>query len=154
MTTSRPADPAASATLTIAPATTDQRDAIVALWLSCGLMMPYNDGGADFDFAAAKPGSDVLAGTLDDTVVASVMVGHDGHRGWLYYVAVDDAWRGRGFGRQMIEAGEAWLEERCVVKAMLLVRPTNTAVISCYEHLGYETAPRTVLQKWLRPPEE
>jgi ribosomal protein S18 acetylase RimI-like enzyme len=79
-----------------------------------------------------------------------VMVGHDGHRGWLYYVASDPQSRGAGFGRQIVEAGENWLRQRGVAKVQLLVRETNTQVVAFYEHLGFEVAPRTVLAKWLR----
>lgn len=78
------------------------------------------------------------------------MVGHDGHRGWLYYLASDPGSRGRGFGRQMVQAAEEWLRQRGVVKAQLLVRETNTKVVSFYEHLGFEVAPRTVMSKWLK----
>jgi ribosomal protein S18 acetylase RimI-like enzyme len=88
---------------------------------------------------------------VDETgqIKGSVMVGHDGHRGWLYYVASDPDSRGAGFGRQMVTAAEAWLRERNVVKAQLLVRETNTKVVSFYEHLGFEVAPRVLMGKWL-----
>jgi ribosomal protein S18 acetylase RimI-like enzyme len=62
-------------------------------------------------------------------ISGSVMVGHDGHRGWLYYVASTPHSRGSGIGRQMVQAAEKWLRQRGVVKAQLLVRETNTKVI-------------------------
>ncbi len=80
------------------------------------------------------------------------MVGHDGHRGWLYYVATHPAARGRGLGRRMVEAGEKWLRDHNVVKVQLLVRETNTAVVGFYDRLGYEVAPRVLMTKWLKPP--
>jgi hypothetical protein len=82
-------------------------------------------------------------------IVASIMVGHDGHRGWLYYVAVDPGSRRVGFGRLMVEAGEAWLRALDVVKVLLLIRETNGEVASFYEHLGFEVTLRTVMAKWL-----
>jgi ribosomal protein S18 acetylase RimI-like enzyme len=92
----------------------------------------------------------VLVGEDEDKCIrGSVMVGHDGHRGWLYYVAADPSLRGMGYGRQMVEAGEAWLRERRVVKVQLLVREMNTKVVGFYEHLGFEVTPRTVMAKWL-----
>ena len=79
----------------------------------------------------------------------SIMVGHDGHRGWLYYVAADPGFHGLGYGREMVKAGETWLREHGVVKAQLLVRETNAKVVAFYEHLGFEVAPRTIMAKWL-----
>jgi ribosomal protein S18 acetylase RimI-like enzyme len=125
--------------------------ALIALWRACDLVASYNDPAADLRFAQAGACSDVLVGVdRTDQIKGSVMVGHDGHRGWLYYVASDPESRGRGFGRQMVQAAEEWLRQRGVVKAQLLVRETNTKVVSFYEHLGFEVAPRTVMSKWLR----
>ena len=126
-------------------------DDVVALWDACGLVVSYNDPRADFRFALGKGGSDVLVGEDGARVVGGVMVGHDGHRGWLYYVAADPDRRGHGVGRRMVEAAEDWLRARGVSKVQLLVRDTNTAVVSFYEHLGFETAPRVILGKWLTP---
>ena len=127
---------------------------VIALWRSCGLVASYNDPAADFRFAKAGACSDVLVAE-DETgrICGSVMVGHDGHRGWLYYVASANDARGRGLGRAIVAAAEQWLRERGVVKAQLLVRETNTKVVSFYEHVGYEVAPRVVMSKWLKQPE-
>jgi ribosomal protein S18 acetylase RimI-like enzyme len=114
-------------------------------------MVPHNDPGEDFDFAVGRENSDVLLGVGEDRIVASVMVGHDGHRGWLYYVAVDPDYQKRGYGAAIVTAGERWLADRQVRKVMLLVRDTNTAVASFYESLKYEAVPRLVMQKWLAP---
>jgi ribosomal protein S18 acetylase RimI-like enzyme len=77
------------------------------------------------------------------------MTGHDGHRGWLYYVAVDDKYRKTGIGRKIVAAAENWLKKRKVRKSMLLIRENNTSVQTFYEQLGYESAPRIVMQRWL-----
>jgi ribosomal protein S18 acetylase RimI-like enzyme len=139
--------------LSVRPALPRDEDAIVALWRACGLVASYNDPAADLLFAKEGACSDVLVAE-DETggICGSVMVGHDGHRGWLYYVAAAPDARGRGIGRLMVQAAEEWLRERGVVKAQLLVRETNTPVIAFYENLGFETAPRTVMAKWLGPP--
>ncbi|UMY18742.1 GNAT family acetyltransferase [Methylobacterium organophilum] len=140
------------ASLAIRPLADADRAAVKALWAACRLTVPYNDPDTDIDLARGKPGSDVLLGVLPDgRIAASVMVGHDGHRGWLYYVAVDPACRGRGFGRAMVRAAEAWLRDRQVRKAMLMVRPTNAAVRAFYAKVGWEEAPRLVLERWLVP---
>lgn len=134
--------------LNIRPAEDYDEAAVVALWRSCGLVAPYNDASADFRFAKLNSCSDVLVGEDAEGIRASVMVGHDGHRGWLYYVAARP--EGSGFGRQIVRAGEDWLRERGILKAQLLVRETNTDVVSFYERLGFEVAPRTVMAKWLK----
>ncbi len=139
--------------LTIRSAMPEDEMAVVALWRACDLVADYNDPAADFRFARAGACSDVLVAE-DETgrISGSVMVGHDGHRGWLYYVACTPDSRGSGIGRQMVQAAEDWLRQRGVVKAQLLVRETNTKVVSFYEHLGFETAPRTIMGKWLGQP--
>ena len=66
-------------------------DAVVALWARCDLTRPWNDPRADIALARRGPGSAILAGKRDGVLLATVMVGYDGHRGWFYYVAVDAA---------------------------------------------------------------
>ena len=135
--------------LTIEPADAADEDAVAALWRECGLTVPYNDPAADFRFALGREASDVLVAREDGRVVATAMIGHDGHRGWLYYVAVAPALQGKGIGAQIVAAGEEWLKARGVVKVQLLVRETNTRVVAFYEKLGFEVAPRVVMSKWI-----
>ena len=77
------------------------------------------------------------------------MVGHDGHRGWIYYLAVRSDLRRSGLGRELMQASERWLQERGVPKVNLMVRTTNTAVVAFYEALGYEDGEVVVLGKFL-----
>jgi GNAT superfamily N-acetyltransferase len=86
-----------------------QHDAVIALWHAAGLVVPSNDPRADLERALDGPSSTVLAGTLDGSLVATAVVGHDGHRGWVYYLAVTQGARGRGYGRAMMDACERWL---------------------------------------------
>jgi ribosomal protein S18 acetylase RimI-like enzyme len=113
-------------------------EAVIALWSDCGLTRPWNDPMKDIAFARGKPNSDVLVGEAGRRLVASAMVGHDGHRGMLYYLAVHPAEQGRGYGKAMVEAAERWLEDRGVWKINLLVRTENAKVRAFYESLGYE----------------
>lgn len=138
--------------VTIRAAEPADEAATLALWRSCGLIVAHNDPAADFRFARAGACSDILVGQDENgRIVGSVMVGHDGHRGWLYYVASDPASRGSGIGRRMVQAAETWLGERSVAKVQLMVRPTNTQAVAFYERLGFEETPRTILAKWLDP---
>ena len=139
-----------SSRFTLRTANAEDEPGITALWQACNLVTSYNDPSKDFHFARARENSDVLVGLdAEQAIVGSVMVGHDGHRGWIYYVASDPKHRGQGIGRSMVEAAERWLKGKSVVKVLLMVRETNTQVVDFYERLGFETIPRVIMQKWL-----
>lgn len=123
--------------------------AVAALWARCGLTRPWNDPEADIAFARSVPGAGVLVGRVGNAIVASAMVGHDGHRGTVYYVSVDPDARGDGLGREIMAAAEDWLKARGVWKLNLMVRSDNAEVIDFYQALGYETEERVNLSKWL-----
>lgn len=123
---------------------------VVALWRRCGLTTDYNDPAADFRFALSGPASTVLIAVAAERVVGSVLVGHDGHRGWIYYVATDPGHRERGVGRCIVSAAEDWLRSRGVSKVHLMVRESNAQVTGFYERLGFEPMPRIAMSKWLR----
>ena len=131
----------------------DFRDAdratLSALWDACALTRPWNDPNADIDRAVTSRDAAMLVGTWNETVVASIMVGHDGHRGWIYYLAVGPDHRARGHGREMMAEAELWLQARGVPKAQLMVREGNEAATNFYSALGYERQDVTVFGKWL-----
>jgi ribosomal protein S18 acetylase RimI-like enzyme len=137
-------------TLSVRCASADDENDVVALWRACGLETPYNDLAQDFRFARAKPNSDVLVGVgREGRIAGSVIVGHDGHRGWLYYVATAPDLQLQGVGSRMVAAGEEWLRDRGAVKVMLLVRDSNRQVVDFYRRIGFEAIPRVVMQKRL-----
>lgn len=129
--------------------TPDDRADAVRLWSIVGLTRPWNPPGEDFDRALDAPSSAVL-GLRDATgLVATVMVGHDGHRGWVYYLAVERSRLRSGLGRAMVEAAEQWLQDRGVVKLNVMVRRTNPEVLGFYERLGYSDADVVTVSRWL-----
>jgi ribosomal protein S18 acetylase RimI-like enzyme len=123
--------------------------AVIALWQRCGLTRPWNDPAGDIAFARAGTNATILIGRADKTIAATAMVGHDGHRGWVYYVAVDPEHQKKDFGRAIMAAAEDWLRRQGVQKIMLMVRPDNTNVRAFYDRLGYETQERVIYAKWL-----
>ncbi|WP_338068427.1 GNAT family acetyltransferase [Oerskovia turbata] len=134
--------------------TDDDVEQVVALWEACGLVRPWNDPHLDVADARTAPSSTILVahdGTPDASaggagaVVATAMAGFDGHRGWVYYVAVAPDLQGRGLGRDAVVAAEAWLASQGVRKVRLMVRTTNTKVLGFYERLGYVDTECTVL---------
>ncbi len=122
---------------------------LAALWVRCGLTRPWNDSRSDIAFARQSPNATILIAKHAGTLCASVMVGHDGHRGWLYYLAVDPDRQRSGLGHRMTQAAEDWLRERGVAKVMLMVRPENEAVRAFYDASGYVEQKRVILAKWL-----
>ncbi len=136
--------------LAIRDATTVDREAVIALWDAAGLLVnPLNDPAKDFDFALASENATVLLGEAEDRLAAAVMVGHDGHRGWVYYLATDPTQRRSGHGRWIMRAAERWVTQRGVPKLQLMVRASNTQVIGFYQNIGYVVEPREVLAKRL-----
>jgi ribosomal protein S18 acetylase RimI-like enzyme len=125
---------------------------VVTLWDACNLRVPYNDVAWDIGFCrSSESNSRLFVGQLGRDVVSSVMVGHDGHRGWLYYVAVDPELRGRGYGRRMVKHAEDWLASLGVWKTHLLIRQTNSGMRAFYQALGYTVAPRIMMAKAIAP---
>ncbi|MEL7975599.1 GNAT family acetyltransferase [Isoptericola sp. F-RaC21] len=126
----------------------DDVEQVVALWEACGLTRPWNDPRLDIADARANPTSTVLVGVGEGGVVASAVVGYDGHRGWIYYVAVDPREQGSGLGRAAVAAAEGWLRAAGARKVQLMVRATNAQVVGFYDRLGYADQETVVLGKW------
>lgn len=124
--------------------------ALVGLWDATGISIEYNDPAKDIPLMLATPNCQLYVGVEDDRVVGSIMVGHEGHRGWLYKLAVAPDRRSKGYGRDLVRQAERWLVARGVLKCNLLIRDTNLNVQAFYRRLGYEVAPRAVMQRWLK----
>ncbi|HST83766.1 MAG TPA: GNAT family acetyltransferase [Kineosporiaceae bacterium] len=121
----------------------------IRLWHDTGLTRPWNDPTADL-LRAAEGSSSTVLGALDgETLVATAMVGHDGHRGWVYYLAVAPALQGQGLGRQMMKECEDWVVAQDIPKLQLMVRAGNAAAVSFYAKLGYLDAEVLVLGRRL-----
>lgn len=111
--------------------------AVIALWEECKLTRPWNDPHKDIARKLEVQPELFLVGTIDDAVMASVMAGYEGHRGWMNYLAVAPRHRGRGFGRALVEHVERLLLERGCPKVGLLVRNSNKEAAAFYRRLGY-----------------
>ena len=122
---------------------------VVALWQRCGLTRPWNDPHADIALARRRDNSTVLVGRDNGAIAATIMVGHDGHRGWVYYVTVDPDHRFKGYGRAIMAAAEDWLRARGIAKLQLMVRGDNAQVHAFYQSLGYYDQKRVTFAKWL-----
>ena len=124
---------------------------VVALWERCGLTRPWNDPVDDIRIARDTGHGTVLVATADGRLVGAAMVGHDGHRGAVYYLGVDPQARRLGIGRRLVEAAEAWVRARGVPKINLLVRKENAGVLAFYEALGWHDTRTVCLYRALDP---
>jgi ribosomal protein S18 acetylase RimI-like enzyme len=136
-------------TLAIADIADADVAAVIALWQACGLTRPWNDPAADIALARRGSHSTVLIGRDRDAIVATAMVGHDGHRGWVYYVATDPDRRAKGYGRAIMNAAEDWLRATGIAKLQLMVRRDNAKAGAFYQSIGYAEAQTIVFAKWL-----
>jgi ribosomal protein S18 acetylase RimI-like enzyme len=125
--------------------------AVVGLWKSCALLRPHHDPASEIAFLREVHNGELFLAFRDERLAGSVMVGHDGHRAWMYRVAVDPENRGAGFGRALVAQAEAWAIARHLPKLMLLIREDNDQVASFYEHLGYGSEQRRVMSKSFAP---
>jgi ribosomal protein S18 acetylase RimI-like enzyme len=141
--------PAAVSALAIAEIADSDVEAVIALWQRCGLTRPWNDPAADIALARRGSNATILIGRADGAIVASALVGHDGHRGWVYYVAVDPGRQKQGLGRTIMNAAEQWLREAGLPKLQLLVRRENAKAGAFYRGIGYEEADTIVFAKWI-----
>lgn len=134
----------------IAAAVAEDGPAVTGLWRACGLTRPWNDPAGDFALALTSPASTVLVTRDGHDITGSVMVGFDGHRGWVYYLAVaPDRQRG-GLGRALMAAAEDWLRARGTPKIQLMVREDNHAALGFYEALGLERQKVVTLGRFLK----
>jgi ribosomal protein S18 acetylase RimI-like enzyme len=125
-------------------------EGVSALWAEAGLTRPWNDPAADFRRALEGTTSAVLGVRQGEELTGSVMVGHDGHRGWVYYLAVRTSRQRTGVGRELMKAAEQWLRERGAVKVQLMVRSDNDAAMAFYDRLGFEGNDVKVLSRWIK----
>jgi ribosomal protein S18 acetylase RimI-like enzyme len=124
--------------------------AVIDLWQACGLTRPWNDPRDDFALALAGSTSTILIVRDGEAIIGSIMVGFDGHRGWVYYLAVAAGHRRNGLGRTLMAAAEAWLRARGAPKMQLMVRNGNVAALGFYAALGFERQELVALGKFLK----
>lgn len=124
---------------------------VTGLWRACGLVRPWNDPHKDIQRKLGAQPELFLVGCIGTALVATAMVGFDGHRGWVYYLAVEPGHQRLSIGRSMMARAEELLLERGCPKITLMVRKGNESVIAFYRQLGYAEDEVVVLGKRLIP---
>ncbi len=112
---------------------------VVQLWAECGLVVPWNDPRKDIQRKLKVQPGMFLVACLEDRIIASVMAGYDGHRGWINYLAVHPEHQRTGIGRRMLAAAERRLRAAGCPKINLQVRSSNTAAVEFYKAVGFKT---------------
>ena len=122
----------------IRPFQSGDEEAVVALWRRCDLVRPQNNPYKDVQRKAQVRPDMFLVGLIEGKIVASVMAGYEGHRGWLNYLAVEPESQGRGLARAIVAEVERLLRDAGCPKINLQIRTTNQRVIEVYRRLGYQ----------------
>jgi ribosomal protein S18 acetylase RimI-like enzyme len=113
------------------------KDDVIELWRECGLLVPQNDPAKDIERKLKVDPDLFLVGLVGEMVVATVMGGYEGHRGWINYLAVKPSEQRKGYGRAIMQAVETLIKQKGCPKINLQVRNTNNAVIRFYSAIGY-----------------
>jgi ribosomal protein S18 acetylase RimI-like enzyme len=114
------------------------QDIVVDLWRKCNLIVPWNDPFEDIKRKVEFQPELFFIGSMDGEVIGSVMVGYEGHRGWINYLAVSPNFQKRGYGRKLVEKAVEELRKLGCPKINLQVRRSNVQVIEFYKHLGFK----------------
>ena len=135
--------------LMIRPFKEGDEEALVSLWNMCKLTVPWNNPYKDIARKLKVQAELFLVGYLEDKLIASVMAGYDGHRGWINYFAVHPDFQARGYGKQLMDNVENGLRELGCPKINLQIREGNDKVFSYYQKLGFVEEKRINMGKRL-----
>ena len=124
-------------------------DAVIKLWQSCELVRPWNDPQKDIDRKMTDRNGVFWVGRIDGEVMASIMIGYDGHRGSINFLAVDPNYARTGYGKILMAEAERFLLSVGCPKINFCVRTDNDKVVKFYHQLGYAVKPVHLLGKRL-----
>lgn len=133
----------------IRPFTLADQTAVISLWSATGLTRPWNDPARDIARKLEVQPELFRVGEFDGELIGTAMAGYDGHRGWLYYLAIDERFRGRGYARQLVRDAECALRSIGCPKLNLMVRAENDPAAGFYTALGYERSDVSTLGRRL-----
>jgi len=124
---------------------------VIELWQECGLVVPWNDPQRDIERKLSVQPELFLVGLINDEIISTAMAGYDGHRGWVYYLAVKPRYQQQEIGKQMMKETEIRLFELGCPKLNIMIRTTNLEVVNFYKSIGYKIDAVTSLGKRLEP---
>ena len=122
----------------IIPYNSQYQKALVDLWKKCGLIVPSNDPVEDIKKKLEFQPQLLLIALVDERLIGSVMIGYEGHRGWLNYLAISPEHQRKGYGRKLVQKAISKLKEFGCLKVNVQVRKTNISAVGFYRHLGFK----------------
>ncbi len=115
----------------------NDRNKVILLWENCGLTRKWNDPNKDIDRKMSFQSELFLVGEINGKIVSSAMAGYDGHRGSVFYLAVDPSLQGKGYGKKLMDEIEKMLITLGCPKINIVIRTSNKKVQDFYTNLGY-----------------
>jgi len=137
--------------MNIRPFKRDDQTAVIELWRACALVVPWNDPAKDIARKMKVDADLFLVGESDGEIVATVMGGYEGHRGWINYLAISPQHQRKGYGRKIMEFVERQIQLKGCPKINLQIRGTNTQATAFYQAIGYDIENAIGLGKRLEP---
>lgn len=128
---------------------TQDQEQVINLWEQCSLIVPQNDPVKDILLKTAFQPELFFVCGIDQQIIASLMAGYEGHRGWLNYLAVLPVYRKKGIGKSLVFHALEKLKALGCPKVNLQVRNTNSEVIAFYKKLGFKVDDVTGMGKRL-----
>ncbi|MBP8276054.1 MAG: GNAT family acetyltransferase [Propionivibrio sp.] len=122
---------------------------VIALWDKAGLLASRSDERNEIEKKLERDPDLFLVGIDAEAIVAAVMGGYDGRRGWVYHLAVDPTLHASGLGTQLLEELESRLRAKGCIKINLLVERENAGVRDFYARRGYAVDDLIFMEKWL-----
>jgi ribosomal protein S18 acetylase RimI-like enzyme len=117
---------------------TNDTEDVIELWSKCGLVAPQNSPEHDIERKLKVNPEWFLVGELDGGIIATCMVGYEGHRGWINYLAVSPKYRRQGFATRLMQEAESILKDAGCPKINLQIRSSNKDVIAFYAAIGFK----------------
>ena len=111
---------------------------VIDLWFKCDLVRPWNNPKKDIESKLKVDPDLFLVGLLDNRIIAAVMGGYEGHRGWINYLAVDPSHQRKGYGKTIMKEIEERVKAKGAPKINVQIRSTNKSVIDSYKSIGYK----------------
>ena len=136
--------------LEIRPFVIEDTDQVLEVWNLAGVTSPERNPRSDIQKKLRHSPESFFVGAFEGRVAATVMVGYDGHRGWIYKLAVRPDLQRKGIGTQMMEHAEGWLRQQGCLRAKLQIDAARGGVAEFYKKLGYEVQPLISMAKWFR----
>jgi ribosomal protein S18 acetylase RimI-like enzyme len=134
----------------IRPFVIEDTDAVLEVWSLAGITTPERKPRSDIQKKLRHSPESFFVGAHEGKIVATVMVGYDGHRGWIYKLAVRPDLQRKGIGTQMMEQAESWLRQQGCLRVKLQIDEARSDVAGFYKKLGYEVQPLVSMAKWFR----